>query len=310
MSKTVLVTGGLGFIGTNFILSYAAKYPEDTIIVVDKKTYAANIDNSPILTNYTVYPFDINDRIMMHGIFSEHKPEVVINFAAETHVDNSIINSDPFIYTNILGTKIIVDNCRKFGAKLIHISTDEVYGSIQQGYADENSPLVPSSPYSASKASADMLITSASHTYGDLKFNIIRPTNQYGPYQHKEKFIPKTIDYLRKGLAVPVYGLGDQKRNWMFVEDLAKRLVDIVNYHKNYPNCVINTPGSCEVDNLYVVKKLADILEVPCTVEFVKDRPGHDYRYAMRSISFPNGSLGLTQLTEGLKKTIEWYAKA
>lgn len=297
----VLVTGGLGFIGTNLVQILKRRMYQ--VIIVDKVTYAANLPHS----GDVLYTEDICNKESLETIFEEAKPDLVINMAAESHVDNSISNSDPFILTNILGTKNVLDCCRKFGIKLVHFSTDEVYGDIAEGEFNESSILSPSSPYSASKAAADLLIGSYIRTYRMKDVIIVRPTNQYGPYQHKEKMIPTIISCLLGGKPIPMYGNGLQKRNWMYVEDLCNYILCIIKDFPFWNYDIINIPGTNEYTNLELAKLVSSVMDKPCIIEFVKDRPGHDIRYAMKGRSGFINLIEQTELFNGLKKTVAWY---
>ena len=301
----ILITGGAGFIGINFV-----KYLQDKedIFVVDKMTYSSNNDIYDI-PNLKFCVADIKDTIIVEELFQKYRFSQVINFAAESHVDNSIDNCRPFVDSNILGTINLLELSIKYGVKkFIQISTDEVFGEVPYpGKFNEYSNLCPRNPYSASKAAAEHFVSAFSNTYG-LKSIIINCSNNYGPYQHKEKLIPQTITNLRNGKTVPVYGDGSQIRDWIYVKDTCRAIYEISkngNLGERY--CV---GGDCEVKNLDLVKAIIKEMRLSDDrIEFVKDRPGHDFRYSTDFSKIKN-ELGWSpewNLEKGLKETIRWY---
>lgn len=312
---TILVTGGAGFIGSNFIHYLIEKYPDYRIICLDKLTYAGNLKNLENVLNKPNFRFvkgDICDRDLVYKIFEEEKPDIVVNFAAESHVDRSIESPDIFLKTNVLGTQVLLDACRKYGVKRFHqISTDEVYGDLPLDRPDmkfsENSPLKPSSPYSASKASADLLVLAYHRTYG-VPVTISRCSNNYGPYQFPEKLIPLMIINAIHDRPLPVYGDGRNVRDWIHVKDHCEA-VDII-LHKGKEGEIYNIGGENERANIEVVKMILKELGKPeSLIKFVKDRPGHDRRYAL-DIPKMKEEFGWSpkiSFEEGLRDTIRWY---
>ncbi|MBU0503139.1 MAG: dTDP-glucose 4,6-dehydratase, partial [Candidatus Omnitrophica bacterium] len=314
----ILITGGAGFIGSEFVRQLMGTVPAfrglslKKIIVVDKLTYAGDLKRLQItgivpmtgtvpesaigsllgdcpvkcsqgtVPEFKFYKSDICNKKAIESIFKKEKPNIVVNFSAETHVDRSIQDSSPFISTNIQGTQVLLDCVRKYKIeKLIHISTDEVYGDIEKGKFNEDSPLIPNSPYSASKAAADLLIKSYVRTYG-FPAVIVRPSNNYGPWQYPEKLIPVVIYKALKNEAVPVYAKGMNVREWLYVSDCAKGIQFILK--KGKIGEVYNLGSGQERTNLEVVKKILDILGKPHSlIKFVQDRPGHDVRYSLDS---------------------------
>jgi dTDP-glucose 4,6-dehydratase len=309
----ILVTGGAGFIGSNFILYMFNKYPDYKIINLDALTYAGNLSNLKFETtkdfNYKFYRGRIENK--RDVVFAADGVDAVINFAAESHVDNSIANSEPFLETNILGTANLLNYARDNNIKkFIQVSTDEVYGSLgEQGFFSESSLIKPNSPYSATKAAADHLVHAYHETWG-LNTNITRCSNNYGPRQHKEKLIPKTIDNIINLTRVPVYGAGTNIRDWLHVEDHCSA-IDLV-LHGGKPGEVYNVGGNNELTNIDVVKKILGYLKKDESyIEYVKDRLGHDFRYAIDATKIKN-DLGWSpkyDFEEGIKQTIEWYVK-
>lgn len=309
----LLITGGCGFIGSNFIRYLITKRRNYEILNLDKLTYAGNLENLKGLDKKKNYRFirgDINNTRLMAGIFKRFKPDAVINFAAETHVDRSILSPAPFIRTNFLGVGVLLNLALKFQVKkFLQISTDEVYGSILKGKFSELSPLNPSSPYSASKAAADHLVLSYYRTY-QLPVLITRSSNNYGPYQFPEKLIPLVILNALKNKKIPVYGDGLNVRDWLYVEDNCEA-IDLV-FKKGRPGEIYNIGGAQEMTNIEVVKKILKALgKDPNLISFVKDRPGHDRRYAL-SIKKIERELGWhpsTGFNTGIKRTINWYLR-
>lgn len=309
----ILVTGGAGFIGGNFVHYMVNKYPEYKILVLDKLTYAGNMETlEPIIDKITFYKADISDRKSVYDIFEKEKPDVVVNFAAESHVDRSIENPEIFLKTNILGTQVLMDACRKFGIQRYHqVSTDEVYGDLPLDKPDlfftEETPIHTSSPYSASKASADLLVQAYHRTYG-LPVTISRCSNNYGPYHFPEKLIPLMIANALADKPLPVYGEGLNIRDWLYVEDHCKAIDMII--HGGRVGEVYNIGGHNEKTNIYIVKTILKILNKPeSLITYVTDRKGHDLRYAIDPTKIHNelGWLPETKFDDGIQKTVKWY---
>ena len=312
---TIIVTGGAGFIGGNFIHYMLGKYPEDRIICIDKLTYAGNLSTLESVMNNPNFRFcktDICDRKAIYDIFEEEKPDVVINFAAESHVDRSIENPEVFLTTNILGTQVLMDACRKYGIKRYHqVSTDEVYGDLPLDRPDlfftEDTPIHTSSPYSSSKAGADLLVLAYHRTYG-LPVTVSRCSNNYGPYHFPEKLIPLMIANALNDKPLPVYGEGLNVRDWLYVEDHCKAIDLIV--RKGRVGEVYNVGGHNEKRNIDIVKIILKELGKPeSLITYVADRKGHDMRYAIDPTKISNelGWLPETKFEDGIKKTIAWY---
>lgn len=310
----LLVTGGAGFIGSNFILYQLKKHPEDRIICLDKLTYAGNLETLKDVKdnhNFRFIKADICDKEAVTKAFSEENPDIVINFAAESHVDRSINDTGIFMQTNIIGTQILLDACRKHGIRFHQISTDEVYGDLPIEETDlffsENTNLSPSSPYSASKASADLITLSYYKTYR-LPVTITRCSNNYGSHQYPEKLIPLTILSALENKPVPVYGNGRNVRDWIYVEDHCKA-VDLV-IRNGEAGKIYNIGGSSEKSNIEVVSKILEIMDKPKSlITYVPDRPGHDRRYAVDYSKIEKELLWQpkTDFEYGLEKTVEWY---
>lgn len=310
----LLVTGGAGFIGSNFILYQLKKHPEDRIICLDKLTYAGNLETLKDVKDNHKFRFikaDICDKEAVAKAFSEENPDIVINFAAESHVDRSINDTGIFMQTNIIGTQILLDACRKHGIRFHQISTDEVYGDLPIDETDlffsENTNLSPSSPYSASKASADLITLSYYKTYR-LPVTITRCSNNYGSHQYPEKLIPLTILSALENKPVPVYGNGRNVRDWIYVEDHCKA-VDLV-IRNGEAGEIYNIGGSSEKSNIEVVSKILEIMDKPKSlISYVPDRPGHDRRYAVDYSKIEKELLWQpeTDFEYGLEKTVEWY---
>lgn len=311
----IIVTGGAGFIGSNFIYYELLNHPENGIICIDKLTYAGNMDNLKDAMNNSKFKFyrtDITDKEAIEKIFETEKPEVIVNFAAESHVDRSIEDPGVFLKTNIIGTQVLMDACRKYGIKRYHqISTDEVYGDLPLDRPDlfftEETPIHTSSPYSASKASADLLVLSYYRTYG-LPVTITRCSNNYGPYHFPEKLIPLMITRALADESLPVYGNGANIRDWLYVEDHCSA-IDLV-IRNGREGEIYNVGGHNEKSNIDVVKIILYSLGKPeSLIEFVKDRPGHDMRYAIdpAKIQKELGWSPRTKFEDGIKKTIDWY---
>ena len=312
---TIIVTGGAGFIGSNFIFHMLAKYPDYRIICLDKLTYAGNLSTLAGVMDNPDFRFvkaDICDREAVEQLFAEEHPDIVVNFAAESHVDRSIEDPGIFLQTNIMGTAVLMDACRKFGITRYHqVSTDEVYGDLPLDRAElsftETSPLRPSSPYSSSKASADLLALSYKRTYG-LPVTISRCGNNYGPYQFPEKLIPLMISNALQDKALPIYGSGENVRDWIYVDDHCKA-IDII-IHKGRVGEIYNVGASCEMPNIDIVKLICKELGKPeSLITHVTDRKGHDMRYAIDPTKIYNelGWLPETKFADGIKKTIKWY---
>lgn len=311
----IIVTGGAGFIGGNFVHMMVNTYPNDHIICVDALTYAGNLETlEPVRDkkNFSFVKADIADRNVIYDIFEKYNPDVVINFAAESHVDRSIENPEIFLRTNVIGTAVLMDACRKYGIQRFHqVSTDEVYGDLPLDRPDlfftEETPIHTSSPYSSSKASADLLVLAYYRTYG-LPVTISRCSNNYGPYHFPEKLIPLMITNALENKRLPVYGKGENVRDWLYVEDHCEAIDLIV--RKGRVGEIYNIGGHNERTNLSVVKGILSILgKDESLIEYVTDRPGHDLRYAIdhTKISKELGWLPKTSFEEGIKKTVEWY---
>lgn len=310
-----LVTGGAGFIGGNFIHYLMDAYPNDKIICLDKLTYAGNLETlEPVFKNdnFKFIKGDIADRSFIYKLFENEKPDVVVNFAAESHVDRSITNPDVFLQTNVIGTGVLLDACREYGIQRFHqVSTDEVYGDLPLDRPDllftEETPIHASSPYSASKASADLLVLAYYRTY-KLPVTISRCSNNYGPYQFPEKLIPLMIVNALNNKSLPVYGKGENIRDWLYVIDHC-RAIDLI-VRKGSEGEIYNIGGHNEKSNLAVVKTiLKELGKNEDLIQFVADRPGHDRRYAIDATKI-NKELGwepVTVFDEGIKMTIRWY---
>ena len=310
-----LVTGGAGFIGSNFVFYMLDKYPEDQIICLDKLTYAGNLETlEGVMENpgFTFVKGDIADREAVYALFEKERPDIVVNFAAESHVDRSVVDPGIFLQTNILGTGVLMDACRKYGIQRYHqVSTDEVYGDLPLDRPDlfftEETPIHTSSPYSASKASADLLVQAYHRTFG-LPVSISRCSNNYGPYHFPEKLIPLMIANALNDKPLPVYGTGENVRDWLYVTDHCAAIDLIV--RKGKVGEVYNIGGHNERTNLQVVKTILKALDKPeSLIRFVTDRPGHDMRYAMdpTKIHEELGWLPETKFADGIQKTIAWY---
>ena len=311
----ILVTGGAGFIGSNFVYYELDNYPNDEVICLDKLTYAGNLETLEIAMKNPKFKFvkgDIADRAFVDDLFASEKPDVVVNFAAESHVDRSIENPEIFLQTNVIGTSVLMDACRKYGNIRYHqVSTDEVYGDLPLDRPDlfftETTPLHTSSPYSASKASADLLVQAYYRTY-KLPVTISRCSNNYGPYHFPEKLIPLMIANALNDKKLPVYGKGENVRDWLYVEDHCSAIDLII--RKGKIGEVYNIGGHNERTNLEVVKTIIKELgKSEDLIEFVTDRPGHDRRYAIDPTKIHNelGWLPATKFDDGIKKTIDWY---
>lgn len=312
---TIIVTGGAGFIGSNFIFHMLEKYPDYRIVCLDKLTYAGNLSTLKNIMdnpNFRFVKADICDRKAVFGLFKEETPDIVVNFAAESHVDRSIEDPEIFLKTNIIGTATLMDACREYKVKRYHqVSTDEVYGDLPLDRPDlfftETTPLHTSSPYSSSKASADLLVLAYFRTYG-LPVTISRCSNNYGPYHFPEKLIPLMIINALADKKLPVYGEGLNVRDWLYVEDHCKAIDLII--HKGRVGEVYNIGGHNEMKNIDIVKIICRALDKPeSLITRVEDRKGHDMRYAIdpTKIHSELGWLPETKFVDGIQKTIKWY---
>ena len=303
-----LITGGAGFIGSNFIHCLLRKYQDIKITNLDKLTYAGNLDNLKDIESDARYKFvkgDIKERALIKRLMKDI--DVVVHFAAETHVDRSILEAGEFILTDVYGTYILLDEAKNSNIKLfIHISTDEVYGSIENGSFKEEDSLMPSSPYSASKAGGDRLTYSYFKTY-NLPVIILRPSNNYGPYQYPEKVIPLFITNALEDKPLPIYGDGKNVRDWLYVEDCCEAIDLIIN--KGTAGEVYNVGASQEVPNIEMAHRILEILNKPASlIKFVKDRLGHDRRYSLNWDKLKKlGWQPKFDFNTGLEKTVEWY---
>ena len=329
--KTILVTGGAGFIGSNHIKHLLAVYNNIKIVNIDKLTYAGELSNLKAIKEDSRHIFvhgDICDRDLLETLFKEHNFNNVIHFAAESHVDNSIKNPDEFIKTNIFGTFNVLDVAKKHwmnapflfkenceNNRFLHVSTDEVYGSLgETGLFTENTPYAPNSPYSASKASSDFLVRSYHHTYG---MNVVTTncSNNYGSNQHDEKLIPTIIRKALRGEDIPIYGDGKNVRDWLYVHDHCKGIDLVLNKGKSGET--YNIGGKNERNNVYIANLICEILDeiepsknsYKNQIKFVKDRPGHDFRYAIDASKIENeiGWKAEENFETGIKKTVNWY---
>lgn len=312
---TIIVTGGAGFIGSNFVFHMLQAHPDYRIVCLDKLTYAGNLSTlEPVLKqdNFRFVKADICDRQAVDKLFQEEKPDIVVNFAAESHVDRSIENPGIFLETNIMGTAVLMDACRKYGIQRYHqVSTDEVYGDLPLDRPDlfftEETPLHTSSPYSSSKASADLLVMAYYRTYG-LPVTISRCSNNYGPYHFPEKLIPLMIANALADKPLPVYGNGENVRDWLYVEDHCWAIDLII--HNGKVGEVYNVGGHNEKRNIDIVRIICQELGKPeSLIVHVEDRKGHDRRYAIdpAKIHRELGWLPETKFEDGIKKTIKWY---
>lgn len=307
-NKTILVTGGAGFIGSNFIHYMLKNYPECRIINLDKLTYAGNLDNLKDVENDPRYEFvhaDVRDRELVAKVFK--RVQAAVHFAAETHVDRSILDAGEFVLTDVFGTFVLLDALKNSDVEFfIHVSTDEVYGSRDQGFFKEDDSLNPSSPYAASKAGADRLAHAYSVTYG-LPIIILRPSNNFGPYQYPEKFIPLFVTNALEDKVLPLYGKGTNVRDWLYVEDHC-RAIDFV-MRKGKIGEVYNIGANNEVQNIAIAERIVDLLRKPRSlIKFVPDRLGHDRRYALDCRKIRGlGWKTETDFDEALESTVRWY---
>lgn len=324
--KTILITGGAGFIGSNFVKLMLERYPDYKIINIDALTYAGNLENLKDIEkkeNYKFLKIDIRDRFKINDIFASYDIDFIVNFAAESHVDRSIEEPEVFLTTNVIGTQVLLDAakshwkvnpgnkyCTKFkqGVKFLQVSTDEVYGALgKTGMFVETMPLMPNSPYAASKASADMMVRAYKETFG-LPINITRCSNNYGPYQFPEKLIPLMITNCLKEIDLPVYGDGMQIRDWLHVSDHCTAIDAVL--HQGIDGEIYNIGGNNEKTNIEIVKLIIKVLsKSEDLIKYVKDRPGHDRRYAIDNTKITNqlGWIPVYTFEQGMKETIEWY---
>ncbi|MCA9894399.1 MAG: dTDP-glucose 4,6-dehydratase [Anaerolineae bacterium] len=309
--KNILVTGGAGFIGSAFVRHMVVTYPEYNIITFDKLTYAGNLDNLlPVknASNHTFVQGDIADRETVHSTFEEYSVDTVVNFAAESHVDRSILDPNAFIMTDVVGVYALLEEARQLGiGRFLQVSTDEVYGDIEDGhYSLETDHFLPNSPYAASKAGGELMVRSYHITYG-MDTVVTRGSNTYGPYQYPEKLIPFFITEAVDDRPLPVYGDGKQMRDWLHVEDHA-RGIDLV-LHEGKSGEAYNVAGEDLRHNIDVVHKMLDLLEKPQSlIKYVRDREGHDRRYAMDAVKLRELGWERKHTFEtGLQETIKWY---
>ena len=320
---TIIVTGGAGFIGSNFVFHMLNKYPEYRIVCIDALTYAGNLSTLKDVMdnpNFRFVKLDICDRKGVYQLFEEEHPDIVVNFAAESHVDRSIENPEIFLQTNIIGTATLMDACREYGITRYHqVSTDEVYGDLPLDRPDlfftEETPIHTSSPYSSSKAGADLLVMAYHRTFG-LPVTISRCSNNYGPYHFPEKLIPLSINNIKNNRPIPIYGKGENVRDWLWVNDHA-RAIDTI-FHNGKLGETYNIGGHNEWTNIDLIRLLCQVMDKklgrePGTSEklitFVSDRAGHDLRYAIDPTKLRDelGWEPSLQFAEGLEKTVDWY---
>ncbi|BBB91621.1 MAG TPA: dTDP-glucose 4,6-dehydratase [Methylomusa anaerophila] len=312
MTTNVLVTGGAGFIGSNFVRHMLNKYPEYKIINVDMLTYAGNLANLRDIetdADYIFHKADIADHAAMDAFFADYSFEYVVNFAAESHVDRSIEEPEKFIRTNIMGTQVLLDQAKKYGVKkYLQVSTDEVYGALgAEGLFTEETPIAPNSPYSASKAGADLMVRAYYETFG-LPVNITRCSNNYGPYHFPEKLIPLMVTNALENKELPVYGDGLHVRDWLHVSDHCQAIDQVL--HRGSVGEVYNIGGNNEKTNIEIVRNILAALGKPDTlIRYVKDRPGHDRRYGIDATKIKRelGWKPLYTFEQGLIETVAWY---
>lgn len=312
--RSLLITGGCGFIGSNFVRLQLSNDDDVSIVNLDKLTYAGNLENLADFEDDERYEFrkgDICDRACVDDLLQSRSFDVVVNFAAESHVDRSIIDSGPFVQTNIVGTQVLLDACRAAGVpRFVQVSTDEVYGSLgEEGFFTEETPLAPNSPYSASKTASDLLVRAYRHTF-DFPAIITRCSNNYGPFQFPEKLIPLFISRALADESLPVYGSGENVRDWIHVLDHCRGIDAAM--RRGRLGEVYNFGGRTELTNIALTKLLLELLEKPeSLIEFVTDRPGHDLRYAI-DCSKAEAELDWkpeVEFREGLQETIRWYGE-
>lgn len=307
---TIFVTGGMGFIGSNFVNLHHKKHDEK-IVVIDNESYSANPENIEYDLEIEATKTDIRNLHLMQDLYRKHKPRITYHFAAESHVDNSIASDAEFLSTNINGTYNILKCIQKFGGRLIHVSTDEVYGSLDMGDPSftEDTPYNPRNPYSATKAASDHLVRAYVNTHG-IDAIVTNCSNNYGPRQHSEKFIPTIIRHIKHNQKIPIYGAGTNVRDWLFVDDHCEALMLIGEKAKT--GARYNIGGGFETSNLGLAKMILDLMGKPeSLISFVKDRKGHDLRYSMNSDKLYRelGWKAQTNIQDGLRKTLEWYLK-
>lgn len=309
--KTILVTGGAGFIGSAFVRRMVTRYPHYTIVVLDKLTYAGNLDNLIPVQDAPNYHFergDIAHRETVQRVIEQYGVDAIVNFAAETHVDRSILDPDAFIHTDVVGVYTLLDVARQLGVPRVHhVSTDEVYGSIPEGFFREADPLLPNSPYAASKAGGEMMVRAYHVTYG-LHTTVTRGSNTFGPYQYPEKLAPFFITEAIDDRPLPLYGDGMQVRDWLYVDDHCDA-IDVV-LHRGAPGAVYNVGGEHELHNIEVTRFILNVLGKPeSLIRFVADRPGHDRRYALTNDKI-RAELGWTpqhSFEQAMTETVRWY---
>lgn len=309
--KTILVTGGAGFIGSAFVRRMVTRYPHYTIVVLDKLTYAGNLDNLIPVQDAPNYHFergDIAHRETVQRVIEQYGVDAIVNFAAETHVDRSILDPDAFIHTDVVGVYTLLDVARQLGVPRVHhVSTDEVYGSIPEGFFREADPLLPNSPYAASKAGGEMMVRAYHVTYG-LHTTVTRGSNTFGPYQYPEKLAPFFITEAIDDRPLPLYGDGMQVRDWLYVDDHCDA-IDVVLHHGT-PGAIYNVGGEHELHNIEVTRFILKVLGKPeSLIRFVADRPGHDRRYALTNDKI-RAELGWTpqhSFEQAMTKTVRWY---
>jgi len=308
----LLVTGGAGFIGACYVRLCRQRRPDSTVVNLDALTYAGNLESLADLRDDPGHLFvkgDIRDGALVRRLIEEHRLEAVVHFAAESHVDRSIMSAEPFVETNVLGTLRLLEAARAAGVRrFVQVSTDEVYGSLgPQGAFSEESPICPRSPYSASKAAADHLVEAFHHTHG-LEVLITRCSNNYGPYQFPEKLIPLMISNALEGSPLPIYGDGLQVRDWLYVDDHCRAILAVL--ERGAIGEVYNVAGACHLPNIEVVKQLLKIVGASeSLITRVTDRPGHDRRYALRGdkVARETGFVPEVQFEDGLARTVKWY---
>jgi dTDP-glucose 4,6-dehydratase len=310
----ILVTGGAGFIGSHFVLRHVAQFPQDSVVVLDKLTYAADKNFlAPALDRITFIEGDIADEKLVSSLVQKHSIDTIVNFAAESHVDRSIDDPMPFLHTNVLGTQAILNVCRACPTvRLLHVSTDEVYGDLENGERAKvpTDPLKPSSPYAASKAAGDLLVLAAIRTYG-VSAIISRCTNNFGPHQASEKFIPTVIRTASAEEPVPIYAQGKNSRDWLFVTDHTDALEVILQTDwSQFPERIVHVSADDERENIVVAKEILKLLgKSESLLTFVTDRPGHDWRYALDSSELRKiGWKPKVRFADGLQTSVEWYA--
>jgi dTDP-glucose 4,6-dehydratase len=309
--KNLLVTGGAGFIGSNFVRYMLERYPDLHVVVFDKMTYAGNLDNLEDVSENENYRFmrgDIADRQAIARLLDSNEIDTVVNFAAESHVDRSILDPDAFIQTDVVGVYTLLDECRKLEIeRVLHVSTDEVYGSIAEGAFKEGDPMKPNSPYAASKAGGELMVRAYNVTFG-LNAMVTRGSNTFGPYQYPEKLLPLFITNAIDGEPLPLYGDGRQVRDWLYVDDHCAG-IDLV-LRQGKPGEAYNLGGENERHNIDVVRQMLSILDKPeSLIQHVEDRPGHDRRYALDNSKIRElGWQPSLSFDQALERTVRWYA--